>query len=521
MTGLFELLTNKYWMVSPDYVQAIRGMLQHNLANHTQLDKTEKTVCKLAYMAADGSGFELSASSDDPDDENYNGASEERKESFVTVLYVDGPVTRNGDACSYGSRELRDMLCQAADSEQCLGHLFYINTPGGSAWAINDFKQAIDYAHNKGQKVYAYIDGMCASAGMYLAALCDERYYMNPKDQIGCIGVMAAFYTEKDGSKCEYTNETYHEIYDPESFDKNREIRDIANDGNTEKLVADLAKLGVEFRADVKKHCPNAKEEHLHGKVFDAKEVEGILVDGQRSFGEVIRYISATANASREPQNSLTPKNNINMKEKFPKVFALLGVEEMECSEEGSFFNTGLLQTLEAKISEMQSANAEAKALVEQLTAEKTAMAEEHTKAIETLKAEHAAALEEKQNAIAALEQEKADNDEKIVNLQNDNEGQKTQIENLNKELDGAKASLETAQKSLEEKDQQISDLNAKVEDLTQEPGNEPAGAASPKNNGEGLQEQEVVVNQYVFDPALPYEENLRREAEFNAQHGK
>ena len=75
---------------------------------------------------------------------------------------------------------------------------------------------------------------------MYLASLCDERYYMNPKDEIGCIGVMAAFYTLANGSKDKYTDETYHEEYDPESFDKNKAYRDIANKNNSKELVKGL-----------------------------------------------------------------------------------------------------------------------------------------------------------------------------------------------------------------------------------------------------------------------------------------
>ena len=67
---------------------------------------------------------------------------------------------------------------------------------------------------------------------------------------------MASFYSQADGSKNQFTDETYHELYDPESFDKNREFRDIANDGDSEKLVKELAELGVEFRADIKKACP-------------------------------------------------------------------------------------------------------------------------------------------------------------------------------------------------------------------------------------------------------------------------
>ena len=536
MTGLFELLTNKEWMVMPDYVQAIRGLLQHNLANHTPLDY-EKTASQRALIAADGSIRDMVEASA-ADDEEYGGASEERKDQFVTVLYVDGPVTRNGDACSYGSRELRDILMQAADSDECLGHLFYINTPGGSAWAVNDFKQAIDYAHSKGQKVYAYIDGLCASAGMYLAALCDERYYCNPKDQVGCIGVMAAFYTEKDGSFCQFTNETYHEIYDPESFDKNKDFRDIANDGNDKLLVEDLARLGVEFRADVKKGCPNAKDEHLHGKLFYAEDVEGILVDGQRPFAEVVRHIAAAANQEREKKSSLTPnKNNISMKEKFPALFALLGVEEMQMSEEGAFINMTLLETLNAAVEQQAKDLAEAKQLVEQLTQQKADMsaeaekaAEEHQKAIDELKADHAGdlaqaqaahetAIGEKDQQIAALEKEKTD-------LSADLTAKAEQIETLTADLEGAKASLATAEKSLEEKDadiqqkgQQIEDLTAKVAELESKPGNQPNAGAAPVDNGKSPETQEVAVERYVFDKELSYEENCRLEEEWNKKH--
>jgi hypothetical protein len=59
---------------------------------------------------------------------------------------------------------------------------------------------------------------------------------------------MAAFYTLANGSKDKYTDETYHEEYDPESFDKNKAYRDIANKNNSKELVKELAELGVEFQ---------------------------------------------------------------------------------------------------------------------------------------------------------------------------------------------------------------------------------------------------------------------------------
>lgn len=529
MNGLLEILTNKQWMIRPEFVHGIRSVIQSNLNNHVELDeeKEHEMGCRIVFTR-EGVETRITEERYSAKDGRYISSWNDNKDDpFINVMFVDGPITRNGGACSYGSVEHRDMMMKAADNANCVGHIFHINTPGGSAWAKNDYQQAIDYARAKKQPVVAFVDGMCCSAGMYLAALCDNRYYMHPKDEIGCIGVMAAFYTEKDGSTCQYTNETYHELYDPESFDKNKEFRDIANDANDELLIAELAKLGVEFRADVMAACPKAKDEHLHGKVFDAQEVNGILMDGQKSLGEVFNVVIDKGvqnglQSAKNAYNMLNPNNNVTeMKEKFPALFAALAVEEMQMTEEGAFMNMDLLATLNGAIEAKNQEAADAKALVESLTAEKVELEQklevansEHTAAIETLNAEHAAAIEEKQNAIAALEQEKAD-------LLADQTAKAEQIETLNGQLTEKNTAIEAANATIAEHEQQISDLNAQVEELKNDEGVQPAAGASPKSNGEGVQENTIGVNQYVFDPDLSYEENCRREEEWKKEHSK
>lgn len=510
-TGLLEILSNKKWMIRPDYVSSIRATIQQNLNGHIALADEEKVMCKIINART-----HQEMSEDYLMGDGMTQPQSEQRDKFVSLLMVDGPITRNGGACSYGSRDLRDMLMSNATHPDCIGHIFYINTPGGSAWAKNDFQQAIQFAHEHDQPVIAYVDGMCCSAGMYLAALCDERYYMHPEDEIGCIGVMAAFYTEADGSKCEFTNETYHELYDPESFDKNREIRDIANDGNTDKLVAELAALGVEFRADVKKACPKATDDHLHGKVFAAKEVEGILMDGQKDLKEVFNRIVEISPAAKEPQASrkqtiiTSPINNVNkkvMKEKFPALFAALAVEEMQMQEDGAFLNMGLLQTLNERIEALQQQAADAQALVDSLKGE-------HATAIENLNAEHQQAIDQlntqlttKGDELAAAQQTNADLTEQVNTLTTKADEQQTQINNLNTELNGAKQSLTTAQNTIAERDQQISDLNAQIEELQNDPGHEPQAGAQPHNNGGGADGPQLAVKTPVAKPGMTYEE--------------
>jgi ClpP class serine protease len=545
MKGLYEILTEKKWMISPDFVHGIRKALEQNLNAHAVYERPAPTCGFVTVNAADGSIYYPEEYQISEDGKQVRGQwaldssnDDAQNFPFVSVLTVDGPITRNGGGCSYGSIDHRNMMIKAANHPLCRGHIFIINTPGGSAWAKNDYEQAINYARSQGQPVIAFIDGMCASAGMYLASLCDERYYMHPKDEIGCIGVMASFYTQADGSKNQFTDETYHELYDPESFDKNREFRDIANDGDSEKRVKELGELGVEFRADVKKACPAAKDEHLHGKVFDAEEVKGILMDDQSDFFSCVKRCFALYNGTAEPivrkpsddedesQGSLNEpsdhpahdpqlepdkassekkenhqhtntKNQINMAN-YPKINAACGMQDgqqIEVKEEGAFMNAPLLDTLEAHLTSQEQAVADAK---QKATTVEQSLAD--------LQAKHDALAEtiaQKDEEIKNLKEAAAKADEDIKALNDAKAKADEEKAKVDEELKTAQASLATAQQTIADKDAQIAELN-------ENPGEEPAQGAAPQNNGEGAKAQ----NLREFDPSK-YKTNAERKAAY------
>lgn len=541
MKGLFEILTEKKWMVSPDFVHGIRKSLEHNLNTHATFSKPEKTCGYVTAMDKDGNTYypeEYQVSEDGtqvrgnwcldlPADDEYA-----QTFPFVSVLTVDGPITRNGDYCSYGSINHRDMMMRAADHPLCRGHVFIINTPGGSAWAKNDYALAIDYAHSKGQKVIVLVDGLCASAGMYLASLCDERYYMNTKDQVGCIGVMAAFYTLADGTVNQFTDETYHELYDPKSFDKNKAYRDLANKDDDKELIKELADLGVEFRADVKKACPNVTEEHLHGKVFNAEDVKGILMDGQSSFIGVVQHAFELYDGraelinreqTAEPKQTATNTNtNINM-EKYPLICSACGLQagEIAVTEEGAYMNASLLDSLEAHMKEAEqkvtdaeqkattaeNALAELQGKFDELSANvnavneakevaETALAqanEAHSTELSDLNAQHTEALAKKDDELKALAEAK---DKAIAQLTAD----KTDVE----------ANLQTAKDALATAEQTIADKQAQIAALTNEAGEELNSGEAPENNGEGVKTPQL----RSFDGSK-YKTNVERKAAF------
>lgn len=585
MNGLLEIYTNKEWMILPSFVHGILPTVMYNSQNHTMLgiDREKRRPMAMSMAGTDiFREYEVTQDGDVlPTYDSWAGIDylKQLQVPFVNIMPIDGPITRNGGACSYGSKEIRDWMMKAADNKYCRAHIFVTNTPGGSAWAKNDFQMGIDYAHARGQRVYDLIDGLCASAGEYKASLCDEVYVVNLMDQLGCIGVMASFFTQKNGEKNQYTGETYREYYDPESVDKNKEMRDIAENDDATLLIEELTKLGKEFRADMKAAFPNADvDEHLKGKMFNAKDVMGILCDGQMLLGDLVARAFAVADGVEKPiertagrklgklpevdtkqtkvrGRNLAKQNNISsthlnnstiMKEQFPALFAALGVEEMQMQEGGAFVNTDLLATLNAAIEAKEKAAADAQALVESLTAEKaeleqkleTANSEhnaaieslnaEHAQAIEDLKAEHATALEEKDATIVSLQGEAETRqaeltakDATIASLQGEAETRQQELTAAQTELAGAKESLTTAEQTLAERDQQITDLNAQLTELQNNPGAEPAAGAAPQNNGGGAEAPEIAVNQYVYDTNLTHEQNIEAEKKWNAEHGK
>ena len=511
--SLLEIKNAKSLMVEREWLVGMIPTAQAILSGELRADKTEKRLSIRATMSESGNTFLMA----DRDNENH-GSQVENNEAYLNVIFVEGLVTRNGGACTYGSKQLRNLIMQATDDEDCKGHVIVFDTPGGLSTAVPDFLMAIEYAQERGLMVDGVIDGMCCSAGIYIGSMCNHLYYTSPSDRVGSVGTFAILDVMKSGDVDPTTGEKHYEIYDPESYDKNDWYRQLSEEGKQELIVENLKKDGKDFRDFVKSRRPGCTDEQLHGKVYKCSEVEGSFVDGQRTMQEVFQEVMAHYYETHKD----SPINNTSkvMKEKYPSLFAALQVEEMQMQEGGAFINEELLANLNAAIETAQKEKADALALVESLKAE-------HQQAIENLNAEHQQAIDQlneqlttKGDELAAAQQANADLNEQVTNLNTTVEEQKAQIDNLNTELTGAKESLTTAEGQLAEKDQTITDLNAQIEELTHDAGAEPQAGAAPQNNGTGAEAPAVAIStQYVIDPSKSYEENMRLKKEWEEAH--
>ena len=286
----------KVWDFRPDMAQTYADALKNAIELHIPNDIEKKEGFFLSKKGVQKDGQTIGANFEDKlyvgdihrieSHLYWNDEELQEDDQIVNVVVVDGPVTRDGDGCSYGTKDFRDQVLYANTIPQVVGHLFIINTPGGQASCRNDYEMMFADCREKGKPTVAFVDGMCCSSGVNLACRCDRTVVMNPKDEYGCIGTMAAFWAvahdtvDQDGYR-------YVELVGKDCPEKNAWYRDAAN-GEYEKLQAELDKDTEEFHNEVRQNRPLVTGDMLTGKVFEAQEVVPALVD---EIGDINRAI--------------------------------------------------------------------------------------------------------------------------------------------------------------------------------------------------------------------------------------
>lgn len=205
----------------------------------------------------------------------------------VGVLPVTGPITKyNGDCGEPGAIQQATRLAEMNRRENICAAVMLVDTPGGEARAAHSFVTAMK---TFSKPIISLVDDMAASLGMWVISGSDEVYASNPSAQVGSVGSYCTIadwngYFEKEGLKV-------HEIYAPQSTDKNLDYRE-ALKGNYE-LVQDELKVHVDqFIEYIKKERPTSvahASEWNTGKMFFAADAQKIgLIDGVKSFEQVI-----------------------------------------------------------------------------------------------------------------------------------------------------------------------------------------------------------------------------------------
>ena len=361
---------------------------------------------------------------DDMDDED-DTLNQEFETKYINIIRLTGPMTRGGGECSYGSIDHRDMLMQAADRKDVIGHVIYCRTPGGMASTLNDYRKAIEYIHSKGQKIYMFCDGDVFSGGAFLSAMCDGVYAFNPNDRIGSIGMYSAFFALADGSVNSITQERYVEYFAEKSTDKCLEQRNAAV-GDYEELKANTNAYLDELLSMLQQDRPSITADQMTGKTYKMSEVEGTMIDGFCSLMELCDKIHqdwVTDHPARTANENETNQNHTVMEKEYMMIAGALGYESpMVSDKEGQL----TLQAEEAdRLSEYIEQHAGSTESLNQSLQEKDSAIAELTKQLEEERKAneaHTAKLSELNSSVTELTKSLSEEQErsKLLKAQND-----------------------------------------------------------------------------------------------------
>ncbi len=224
---------------------------------------------------------------------NYGRSSaNDSDEKFVQVIPVKGVITKNDQYCGpSGTETLSRRIKSAANNPQVAGIILDFDTGGGEGMACQLPVQTIEEVREKIPVVANVGNGICASAGYYIASACDEIYASFPNDGIGSIGTFMTLADMKGYYESKGLN--IMEVYASKSSNKNLPYLE-ALKGNTDLLKKEvLDPFNQEFLDTVMKHRGLDASSIAHtGKMFRAAEAQSEgLIDGIKKESEIISRV--------------------------------------------------------------------------------------------------------------------------------------------------------------------------------------------------------------------------------------
>ena len=213
----------------------------------------------------------------------------QEEEQKVLFLHCEGPVTRGGGMCSYGSIDYRNLLQEYAEDPSVSGMVFLTDTPGGDAMAMYDFEDGMRAWKAAGKRSVQLVDGNDFSAGEAMGCQCDYQIAVNLHNGFGCIGAMVSGFITPANSENTITHERFLHVVAEQTPDKNAMWEKAAN-GDTEEVQAWVSESAQDFIDMMHKCRPNVKDEHITGKTYEAGDVLGSLCDGIGTIDDAIHY---------------------------------------------------------------------------------------------------------------------------------------------------------------------------------------------------------------------------------------
>ena len=235
----------------------------------------------------------------------------------IGVINITGPIFRYGavEACStvYGTQHFAEALAKLEEDRDIEKIVLNFDTGGGEASGIAELAEQIRACS---KPTTAYIDGVGASAGYWLASACD-KVVANETALVGSVGVVFAFLdTRKMEEKIGVER---IEIVSTVSPNKRVDIKSDDGRAKIQTLADDLAEIFVANIASYRGVTPAyVKENFGKGDVMIAsKALEAKMIDEIGTFEALITQLQGEKPMEKTSQGEAgasTPATNTETK---------------------------------------------------------------------------------------------------------------------------------------------------------------------------------------------------------------
>ena len=216
------------------------------------------------------------------------------KGNLVSVVRLEGVMTRDETLCQWGTRDIASWLLQGDRNSRVIGSILLVDSGGGAADSVRDLADAIKSCS---KPVVAYCDGYMCSAAYYAASYCGAILAHDRRNMVGCIGTMIELggYPKKSVDEDGYVR---LRIYADGSEEKNSDYES-ALEGDVKPIRENLLNpLAEDFRNDVKANRPTATDDQLKGRTFFAQDVVGSLIDGIGTIDDAVAKTIELSNSN-------------------------------------------------------------------------------------------------------------------------------------------------------------------------------------------------------------------------------
>lgn len=232
------------------------------------------------------------------------------KESFdgIGVINLNGPITKNGGASSYGTLELSNMMLEMAQDERIKGFIIRADSGGGSSSAVELMTDTISEVKKK-KPVYSLIEkgGMAASAAYGIISSSTKIYAQDKMSIVGSVGTMISF-SGFPANKKDKSGMKHITVYATKSTQKNKAFEEAVNNDNYDLLINELLDpINENFINLVKGFRPQlTNTEFDNGHTVFTKDAVGTFIDGFSTFDEVVNEILNINNNFNFNNNPMT-----------------------------------------------------------------------------------------------------------------------------------------------------------------------------------------------------------------------